>query len=47
MFAGCGDDAANSSAETALQTGVLYDDVVEGLEYYTATQSGITDDLNI
>lgn len=38
LFAGCGSD----SDSTSVQTGYIYDDVVGGLEYFTATQHGFT-----
>jgi len=39
-FVGCNSDSETASAQ--VQTGYLYDDIVGGLEYTTATQSGVT-----
>lgn len=39
LLVGCGNDSDSSATA---QTGFLYDDVVGGLEYFTATQSGVT-----
>jgi len=40
---GCNEDSTSSDATVAsVQTGYIYDDVVGGLEYSTATQKGFT-----
>lgn len=41
-FTGCGSDDSSTSTTTTVLTGYIYDDQVAGLEYSTATQSGVT-----
>ena len=46
LLHGCGGDSGSSapSAQLNVKTGVFVDSPVEGLAYYTSTQSGITND---
>jgi len=41
-LSGCGSDSDTATTAVVVQTGYLYDDQVGGLEYSTATQSGVT-----
>ena len=42
-FSGCGSSGSSGSSSDTTQTGTFVDAPVQGLNYSTATQSGVTD----